>query len=338
MLVRRTVAALVGVVVLLILFFGVRACNDARHDNALREYNKQVSDLGTQSRNTGSEFFKLMDNAGSQPPQELYQQILSFGQEAEAALTQAEKLSVPGDMEAAQQSLLIAFQFRRDGLTKIAEKIRPALGDEGEAADKAITEIAGQMRAFDASDVLYQARVRPFIRRALDDSEIGGQTIAPSQFLPEISWLSPQFVAQQLGQQLSTTGEGNRNEPTGPGLHGTGLDATSYGNVTLQPGASNRLTYVAGQPFTVSFTNQGDNDEFNVKVTLTIARDSGQPLKLEKTVPKVAQGEKATVTLPLNRTPPLDTVVTINVVVNAVPGEEKTDNNKSSYPSLFVRG
>jgi hypothetical protein len=108
--------------------------------------------------------------------------------------------------------------------------------------------------------------------------------------------------------------------------------------VTLQPGASNRLTYVAGQPFTVSFTNQGDNDEFNVKVTLTIARDSGQPLKLEKTVPKVAQGEKATVTLPLNRTPPLDTVVTINVVVNAVPGEEKTDNNKSSYPSLFVRG
>jgi hypothetical protein len=338
-LVRRTVAALIGVVVLLILFFGVRACNTSRHKTALKEYNRQVSDLGTQSRNTGTEFFKLMDQAGSQPPQELYQQILSFSNEADNAVDQADKLNVPDDMQAAQQSLLIAFQFRRDGLTKIAERIRPALGDEGEAVDKAVADIAGQMRAFDASDVLYQARVRPFVRQALDDAEVGGQTIAPSQFLPEISWLAPQFVAQKLGQQLSTTGEsGDRNEPTGPGLHGTGLDATSYGNVTLQPGASNRLTYVAGQPFTVAFTNQGDNDEFNVKVTLTIARDSGQPLKLEKTVPKVAKGEKATVTLPLNRTPPLDTVVTINVVVAAVPGEKKTDNNKSSYPSLFVRG
>ena len=44
----------------------------------------------------------------------------------------------------------------------------------------------------------------------------------------------------QLGQQLSSDagengdgddGERDPNEPTGPGLHGTGLDATSYGNV-----------------------------------------------------------------------------------------------------------
>ena len=61
-------------------------------------------------------------------------------------------------------------------------------------------------------------------------------------------------------------------------------------------------------------------------------------MTLNKTVPRVAKGEKATVTLPLNREPPLDTVVTISVVVAAVPGEKKTDNNKSTYPSLFVQG
>jgi hypothetical protein len=76
---------------------------------------------------------------------------------------------------------------------------------------------------------------------------------------------------------------------------------------------TNRLTYVKGQPFTVSFTNQGDNDEFNVKVTLKIARDTGSPTTINKTVQKVAKGEKATVELPLNSQPPLDTAVTVSV-------------------------
>ena len=147
------------------------------------------------------------------------------------------------------------------------------------------------------------------------------------------------------GQQLSTElehgdgGSTNSKTPTGPGQHGTGLNGTSYGNTTLQPAASNRLVYAAGQAFTVSFTNQGDNDEFNIKVTLKIARTSGgSPLTLTKTVPRATKGEKVTVTLPLNRQPPLDTPLNISVTVAAVPGEQKTDNNKSSYPSLFDSG
>ena len=135
------------------------------------------------------------------------------------------------------------------------------------------------MRSFDASDVLYSQRVIPFIKDAFEQHSIGGQNIAASQFLNEISWVSPGYVASKLGQQLSGgDGDGATNDPnqtTGPGLHGTGLDATSYGSATLQPGTTNRLTYVEGQAFTVAFTNQGENDEFNVKVTLKISGASG---------------------------------------------------------------
>ena len=108
--------------------------------------------------------------------------------------------------------------------------------------------------------------------------------------------------------------------------------------MTLQPGTSNRLTYVEGQPFTVAFTNQGENDEFNVKVTLRIRPQSGNPITLNKTVPQIAQGEKATVELPLNRQPPVGAAVTIEVEVAKVPGEKTSDNNKSSYPTLFAEG
>jgi hypothetical protein len=342
-LVRRMIAGVVGAVLLLVLFFVVKACNDTRHDNALKDYNRQVSNIGTQSRQTGEEFFKQLNQATGQSPSELYGAIVGFKGAADTSLKQARALSVPGDMAPAQQSLLIALELRRDGLDSIAGSIRQALGDEGEAADKAITDIAADMRAFDASDVLYQQRVTQLIKSALTDAGVGGQTTLDSRFLPDISWISPPFVAQKLGQQLSSTGSGDGStpkddQPTGPGLHGTGLNGTSYGNVTLSPTASNRLTYVKGQPFLVAFTNQGDNDEFNVKVSLKISGGSGSAITLNKTVEKIAKGEKATVELPLNRQPSVGAALTINVTVAGVPGEKKTDNNKASYPTLFDQG
>jgi hypothetical protein len=342
-LVRRMIAGIVGAVLLLLLFFVVKACNDTRHDNALRDYNRQVANIGTQSRQTGEEFFKQLNAAGQQDPNQLYGSIVGFRGTADTSLKQAQDLSVPGDMAAAQQSLLIALELRRDALNSIAGSIRIAMGDEGEKADQAITNIAGDMRGFDASDVLYEQRVAQLIKASLADAGIGRQTIPLSRFLPSISWLAPQFVAQKLGKQLSTPANGDGGatgdkQPTGPGLHGTGLNATTYGSVTLSPTASNRLTYVKGQPFQVSFTNQGDNDEFGVKVSLKIARGSGSPITLTKTVEKIAKGEKATVDLPLNRDPPVGTALTISVTVAKVPGEEKTDNNKASYPTLFDQG
>ena len=270
--------------------------------------------------------------------------MIQFKNSADKSLAQARDLDVPDDMVSAQQSLLIALELRRDGLTKVAEDVKTALGDEGEAADRAISSIAGQMQAFNASDVLYKTRVIPFVRKELQDAKAGTDIqVQQSQFMRDINWVSDQFVASKLGQQLSGgngdgDGAGGSDETSGPGLHGTGLDATSYGQTTLQP-ASNRLTYVAGQAFSVSFTNQGDNDEFNIKVTVKIERESGgSPINLTKTVQKVAKGEKATVTIPLNREPPLDTIVNITATVASVPGEKTKGNNTATYPSVFAHG
>jgi hypothetical protein len=336
LLVRR-MAALIGIVVLVLLLgVVVHSCSSSRHKSALQDYNRQANEIATSSAGTGAEFFRQLDQAPNQSPNDLETAVSSFKVQAEQQLKQAQNLSTPDDLKSAQQSLLIALEFRRDALGKIASDIRTALGDQQSAANSAIKRIAGQMQAFNASDVLYQGRVVPFINSALEDASVQPINVA-SQFLPDVAWMSPQFVAGKLGQQL-TSGNGQSNQPTGPGLHGTGLNGTSYGNTTLTPGVTNRLAYVAGQAFTVSFTNQGDNDEFNVKVTLQIARASGSPITVNKTVQKIAQGEKATVTLPLNKTPPLDTALTITVNVAPVPGEKKTDNNHSSYPTIFSKG
>jgi hypothetical protein len=346
LMVRRIVALVAGVVVLFILFFLVRSCNNSRTDNALKEYNRQVAGIATNSRQTGESLFKALAAASSGSPNDLYSQINSFKATAEQSLDQAQDLSVPSQMTDAQQALLISLELRRDGLEAIAADIRPALGDEGEVADEAMKRIAGQNQAFNASDVIYKARVQPFIKDALDTASVTGQEIPPSRFMNEINWVSPQFVASSLGQSLSTGGEdGNGNstsnqETTGPGLHGSGLNGTAYAGKDLVPDTSNRLTYAAGQNFLVSFTNQGENDEFNIKVSVKISRASGdgETMTLQKTVPRAAVGETIQVELPLNEEPPIGTALNIAVNVAKVPGEEKVDNNKATYPALFDQG
>jgi hypothetical protein len=337
--VRQAVLAIGVIVVMLLLVFGVKACRNSAKENALKDYNREVSSIaGESSQQTGAEFFKLLSEGGSNSPQDLQSAIASFKTQADQQLTQAENLDVPSEVRNAHQSLLIALEWRRDGLDFIAQQIRTALGDSGEAADKAINDIAGQMQVFLASDVDYETRVRPSIKAALDDAEIGGQNIAPSQFMPSNDWLQPDVVASKLGQQLSGGTGRSSDEPTGPGLHGTNIESVSYGDTTLQPGASNQLTYSPDTTFAVRFTNGGDNDEFDVKVTVRIQGGSGDPISLSDTIDQIAPKASATANLALEESPPLGSALTIRVRVAPVPGEEKTDNNQAEYQAIFTEG
>ena len=339
LLVRRAIAGVLLLVFVVLLVFVIDGCRDSQRENALKDYNREVSAIATDSsRQVGTEFFRLLGEGGNESPQDLQTAISGFRVQAEQQLTQAEGLSVPDEMRGAHTSLLIALEWRRDGLDYIAQRIRTALGDEGDAADQAIAQIAGQMQSFLASDVAYETRVVPFITNALDSNEIGGQTIARSRFMPSLDWLQPEIVAEQLGQQLSAGAGRDRNEPTGPGLHGTNIDSVAYGDVTLQPDAPNQLTYSADNTFAVNFTNGGENDEFDVRVTVRIASDSGDPITLNDTIDQIAPQASATANLALEDPPPLGAAVTIRVRIQPVPGEEKTDNNEAEYQAIFGEG
>jgi hypothetical protein len=338
LLLRRGLAVGALLLLLILLFFTVRSCASSRKENTLKDYNREVASIVDESDNqVGAPFFELLGQAGDDSPQDLQTNISGYRVASENLLKQARKLDVPGEMTGAQQSLLIALELRRDGLGFIAERIRTALGDEGDAATKAITEIAGQMQAFLASDVLYQTRTSPLIEHALDDAEIGGQKIASSRFLPGIEWLSEETVASQLGQTLSGGGGGNSNKTPAPGLHGTGLEGVSIGDTTLQPDAPNRVTAGANTPIVVKFTNQGENDEFDVKVSLSV-EGGDKPIKASRTVDTVARGQTAEASLTLGKAPPTGAAVTVKVTVAKVPGEEKTDNNTAEYDVLFTAG
>jgi hypothetical protein len=337
---RQTVllrqAVLVGGVVLvaLLLFFVIRGCASSARKSGLRNYNADASRLITESdRQISKPFFELLNDAKGQSPADLQSTISGYRNEADQEFKTAQNMSVPSQMVGAHRSLLNVLEFRRDGLSAIASRITAALSDDAEASDPALDDIAGQMQAFLASDVIYESRVVPLIKKGLDDGGVTGQEIAPSKFLPGVEWLSSAYVADKLGAQAPAN-SGKRGTPA-PGLHGTGLQGVSAGNLTLQPGSPNRIP-AATRAFAIKFTNQGENDESNVRVQLTVEGGS-KPIKATRTINLVPKGQTVTANLELPSAPPVGVPVTITAEVKAVPGEKNTTNNKSEYQALFVR-
>jgi hypothetical protein len=335
---RQAVAIVAAIVIVVLLALLVNACQDSQHKSALRDYNREAGSLVQRSDSeVGKAFFDTLRQAASQTPEDLQTQISSLRVQAETQLRQARNLSVPGDLVGAQDSLLTALELRRDGLDYIAQRISTALGNEGDVADQAIEGIAGQMQSFLASDVLIRARVTPLVRDAMKKASVAAAPLTTKGFLPGFSWLQPSYVADQLGTRLSNNGAGRQsgNKTIAPGLHGTGLVSTVVNGVTLQPDpAANKVPVNGDLTFKVTFANQGDNDEFDVPVQVTL-QGSGKPIVGKKTVPTIAKGASATVSVPLPSKPTAGEVYTVNVEVKPVPGEKKTDNNKSTYNVLF---
>ena len=96
------------------------------------------------------------------------------------------------------------------------------------------------------------------------------------------------------------------------------------------------MAYGPDTEFTVNFTNQGENDEADMRVVLRI-EGGPEPLRVQRTVASVAAGASASATLGLDTAPPLDTPVTIAVEVKPVPGEEKTREQQRRVPGAVLQ-
>jgi hypothetical protein len=332
LLVRQGVAIGVGLLLIIVIAVGVRGCVSNQQENALKDYNRDVTAVISDSdRDVGRAFFQLLAS-GNQQPSDLQVQVNELRLAADEDVERAEGFDVPDEMQDADRNLLLVLGLRAEGLRKIADALPTALG-RGSPAEQAIERIAGEMQAFLASDVVYDVRVAPLIKQALDENGIQGQRIADSQFMTDIAWLSPETVADRLGAQSAS-----ESREVAPGTHGHGLSGVSVGDTTLEPSpAVNRVAVGSGgATFTVAFENQGENDERNVRVTVTV-RGGNRPLTARKTVSQTKAGSPAEVEIPLGSAPPIGQAVTAEVVVAAVRGEEKTDNNRQRYTVIFTR-
>jgi hypothetical protein len=339
LLVRRLVAAGAVVVVLVLLVVLVRGCVNSGREQALKDYNRDVSTLMEESRSVSDRLFATLTGAAGQRGEQVTETIAQLRAVAERQYDRARGLSAPDAVGNAQHNLELLLSLREDGVRVIADQIQRAIGTTA-AAQNALDLISGQMQAFNASDVIYSQRVAPYVKQALESNGIPatysgetGETVLPyANFLPNIGWMDPANIARALGTSSASADDNGR---PAPGLHGHQLDSVSVGGTTLEAGASNTLPASPAPTFDVTFTNGGEHDEQNVRVVVEISGASGSPLRAETTVASTTAGQQATASVQFDRSPPTGGTSEIRVTIEGVPGETGLDNNTQTYSALF---
>ena len=339
LLMRRLVAAGVGLVVIIVLVLGIKGCLNSRQEQALKDYNRDVASLVQESDTNTDEFFAALTTGGTSST-DVQSQISRSRLGAKSQTTQAEGFSVPDDMKSAHRNLLLTLGLVEESMGKVAEKIPAALSTDAATAEPAVLGITAEMQTFVAADIVYTRRTAALIKQVLDDHEIGGQTIQASSFIPNLQWLDASTVARRIHADAGRgAGSAASTQPAAPGLHGHGLLGVSVGDVTLATGtnAANSLPASSNVSFNVKLANQGENNEADVSVKVTI-RGGGKTITAQKTVDQTAPGSETTVAIPLGQSPPIGVGVKITVEVRKVNGEMNTTNNKAEYPAIFRRG
>lgn len=330
--VRRAVAAVGLLIIVILIALGVHSCQVSARNSALKDYSNNVSSLIQQSDQTGAQFFNVLSSgASSSNATNLQNQINQTRANADKQLGSAGKINVPNQVKVAQQNLLLALQMRSDGIANVATEIQPALGTS--TSQDAVNAIAADMARFYASDVLYKSYTVPQIVNALHAANIAvggadGVTINSGQFLPDVQWVLPSFIASELHVALPHSGT---NGKVAPGLHGHSLDSVSVGGTTLQTGSANAIPASPPPTFMLNFTNGGQNTETNVicKVTVSGTTDSGQTI-----VPQTTAGQHGSCQVTLKSAPTKGTS-TVDATIAPVPGEKNTSNNSLSFPMTF---
>ena len=334
LLVRRSIAAGAALLILILLVVGFRGCLNARSERALKDYVQDADALGQESAQQGRALFQVLSARGGRDQAVDIENALNQLRTGSAALVdRARELDVPDDAAQTQRYLLESLEFRRDGLAAVADALPTALGDQErrEGTDR----VAAQMQAFLASDVVYSQRFVPGLQSTLRQKELQGEVRVPrSQFLPDIEWLDPGFVADRVSG--IRTGRGGGDRKAEPGLHGNGIGSVTLGGQALSPGGSATVKLSDDLEFEVGVANQGESTETDVNVRVRVG-EGDDAIEAEEPLDTIAAGETKTVTIPFSEQPPTGQNVPIEVEIEAVPGEDKTDNNKQTYSAIFTR-
>jgi len=330
LMIRRTIAIVGGLIVLVLLVLGVRGCLNARKEQALQDYVTDANELVRLSNAESRSLFRVLQGPGGQDQAVNTENALNgLRVESSGLVDRAGDLDSPDEVSTAQDYLVETLELRRDGIAGVADALPQALADQERR--QSTQRVSEMMQVFLAGDVIYAARYVPRLDQSLKDEDVATENPVRSAFIPDVEWLDPSFVADQVAG--IRTGEGGG--AAAPGLHGNGLGTVSLGGVALTPGASATVPLTDDLAFDVQVSNQGENTETDVNVKVTVG-GGGDAIKLEEPLDTIAAGETKTVSLPLTEQPPTGQNVPITVEIEPVPGEEKTDNNSGDYSVIFT--
>jgi hypothetical protein len=317
---RRALALGGGLVLLILIVLGVKGCLDARANRELGDYARNVTQIVEETQHTSKSFFERLEDPGTLSVTDFVDQVNADRSAIDTYATRIDDLSTPGDMSRAQGNLELAYQLRASAMDEIAEKTDDALGDAG--AEKATEVIAKQMQKLLAADVIYEQVVRPEVDAVLADNGVNDSDLPKSTFLPDEKWLDPTTVSEAFGEVSG----GSSADVSG--VHGTEIAGVTVNETELIEGAPTTIVGEEGVNVEVSVRNPLESTENGIGVSVTY-----EGTTVTEEIDELPAGETVSTVIPL--TPAPSGEVTLEIEVEAVPGEEVLENNEATYTLLI---
>ncbi len=323
------IAFLILAVVLLVV--GLRGCASGSKHDTYAKYMEKVRGIASRSDQVGRDLNSTLTATGIKEA-DLESKINGYSAQEQQEASQARTIEPPGPLRVEHQHLIEALDLRASALSRLAGAFRQtATAKDATAPGRLLAE---QARLLVASDVNWDFYFKESAVRKLQDQGVKGVEVPDSTIVS-----NPDLASTQAMSAVWSRIHGAATGGTPGGNHGSALVSVTAlpDGKRLDSSAENTITASTDLAFQVAVEDSGDSQEFNVQVTLTIAKTPNSIVK-HKTIQLINAGESKTVTFTDLGPPPFGVPTTVKVDVQPVAGEKTTTNNSAEYKVIFSLG
>ena len=323
------IAFLILAAVLLVVL--VKGCaNDSKRDTYV-DYMTKVTGIGARSEQIGRSLNQTLTGTGIKEA-ELESRISGLAAQEQQEASQAKSIDPPGPLRTEHAHLIEVLQLRASALSRLADAFhKTATARNATASGRLLAE---QVRLLVASDVNWDFYFKDPTVQELKSQDVQGVNVPDSNVIANADLASTQAMTT-LWQRVHGAATGG----TPGGNHGSALVSVTAlpDGKRLDPNVENTITASTDLAFQVVVEDSGDFQEFNIQVTLTIAKSPTSIVKHKK-IDIINAGQQRTVTFTDLGPPPFGVPTTVKVDVQPVPGERTTTNNSAEYRVIFSLG
>ncbi|TML70675.1 MAG: hypothetical protein E6G13_08090 [Actinobacteria bacterium] len=319
------------ILAVIVLVFLVRGCASSSKHSTYANYMDKVRPIAGDSAAIGKQLNATLTATGIKETQ-VETRIRGLADTQRQQADQASSITPPGPLHTEHDHLIEVLQLRASGLSRLADAFaQTATTHDATAAGRLLAE---QARLLIASDVNWDIYFSDASKQALQEQHVTDVNVPDSTIVanPDLVTSQAMSTVWQRIHGTATTGQPGGN-------HGSALGAVVAlpDGKRLDPSTENTITASTDLAFQVSVQDSGSFQEFDVKVTLTIAK-TPKPIVKSITIPVINAGETKTVTFANLGAPPFGVPTTIKVDIQPVPGEKTVTNNSAEYRAIFSLG
>jgi len=331
--VRLLLGVALAVVVVAIIVLVVRQYDRSRLVDGYTSFVNQSSQVAQASATTGANLIHTMENTSGQPADQLKAEIASLDAQAAHQVAQAQALDAPSGAAEAKRALVMALQYRKNGLDALNTNLNSIVHSSGGLAN---ATVASAMQRFLASDIIVQDSYLAETAQALRNESIG-ESVPSTDSVLFLPGANQAFVLPGGAARLVTSMQHVGSSASGQGAP-RGLSLVSVvaepGALALAPGNAATIPESSNLHWAVSVQNGGSFVENNIKVSASLSYGT-TPVDVQiNTISTINPGQSVVISIPGPQASAvkLGTAGLLHVQVATVPGEQNISNNAADYP------